>query len=254
MRQGKRLRNGILAGVGAVALLLVGQGAALAIDASASLDDPIGTITDALEDPVDTITDALEDPIDTVTDAVDDPIGTVTDRVDETTGTIDEALGETVDPILGGSGLDSGAESDPPDGAGDGGSTTNDQEAGSSASTAAQEVSSGRRAAMKGPGDLDELAEGGNDVVTSQADPVCVGTARDVCVDLVGGLGVVGILFRAAEEARDVVSAFVDSLAKTGIDLLTHGVTIVALTLLGIVLISRRPRSRPGSEGSPARA
>jgi hypothetical protein len=273
MRQGRRLRTGILSSIGAVAVLVLGQGVASAADGSeqiqgggsgilsASLDDPIGTITDTLDDPIGTITDTLDGATDTITDAVDHPIGTVTDTLDGATGTIggvvDDAVGGavggavdgTIDPIVGGSGASSSGGSGAVDGSGDGRVTsTVDPETTSSPATSsaprAHEMSSGPRAAAKAPSDLDELAEGGNDVVEGRGDAVCVGSARVVCLDLVGGLGVVGILFRAAEGAREVVSAFVDALASTGIDLLGASVTLVALTLIGLVSISRRPSSR----------
>jgi hypothetical protein len=250
MEQGRRPRIGILVTVGAVVLLVGGQGVASAAERSASLDGPIDTITDTLEDPVGTITDTVEDTVDTVDDIVGDPIGTVTGSVDRATGAIGRALGGTTDPILGGAGsVSSGGDGSVDGTAGIGADTVASGTATSSATSSApraHEVSSGPRAAAKSPSDLDEVAGGGNDVVEGPGGAVCDGTAGTVCLGLVGGLGPIGALYRAAS---DVVDAFVDTLARTGIDLFGASGAFVALTLIGIALISRRRTQRPDRSG-----
>jgi hypothetical protein len=267
MGQRRRLRSGILSSVGAVVVLVLGQGVASAAERSedpgilsAALDDPIGTVTNTLDDPIDEITDIIDGTTDTVTDTTEDPIGTIGETVDDTVDAVDGAVGGQI-----GAATDALADTSPgtTDGsAGEGGAVGGaSDEAGipsvrstadtSSASSAfrARDASAGPRVAAMGPSDLDELAGGGNDVVEGPGDPVCVGTARVVCVGLVGGLGALGILF-PAEEARAVVDAFVDVLARTGVDLQGAAVAFGALMLIGIVLVSRRPSSvRAGTDG-----
>jgi hypothetical protein len=219
--EGRRVWTGVVASIGAVAVLAGGPVLVLSAERSTSLDDPIDTIADTVDtatetvtdtagDPTGTITDtvddAVDDPADTVDDAVEDPVDAAGDSLDGTTDTVEGAPPDTSGPIPGGS-----ASADP-------------------------------GAAAKAPGDLDEVAEGGNDLVEGEGGSVCAGTANVVCAGLVGGLGPIGALSPAAE---GVVDAFVDTLAKTGIDLLGALVAIVALTLLGVVLISRRSTSRP---------
>jgi hypothetical protein len=272
MREGMKLRVEILIGIGAVAMLVVGPGVAIAADGSSSLDDPIDTVTDTVDtvtdtvdDPIDTITDTVEDtvddPIDTITDTVEDPVGTVSDVVDATTGTVSDAVDATSDtiggavedspdPIVGGAGNATSGSGDSSGGTDDGGAdrAAGPETASSSVTPTAQRGpagSAGASAFAGGQDDLDDLADSGNDVVEGSAGPVCVGPADIVCLELVGGLGALGILFRATEGARDVISAFVDGLASTGIDLVGEMVLLVALTLTGIVLTARR--RRPGT-------
>ena len=248
--QGRRLRIGILVTIGAVVLLFGGQGPGSAAERTASLDDPNGTITDALDDTVDTVTDTLGDTVDTVDDIVGDPIGTVTDSVEGATGGIGGALGDTADPILGGTGGVSSGGGGSGDGTVGRGAETADPETAASSATSsaphAHETSSGPRAAAKSPSDLDEVAGSGNDLVEGPGGAVCDGTAGAVCLGLVGGLGPIGALYGAASDAVD---AFVDTLARTGIDLLGASVAFVALTLIGIALISRRATQRPDRSG-----
>jgi hypothetical protein len=272
MREGMKLRAGILIGIGAVAMLVVGPGVAIAAEGSSSLDDPLDTITDTVDTITDTVEDTVDDPIDTITDTVEDPVGTVSDAVDATTGTVSDAVDATSGTI-GGAVEDSlgpigGGAGDATSGSGDssGGTDGGGADRAAGPETASSSVaptalrgpagSAGESAFAEGPDDLDELAGSGNDVVEGSAGPVCVGPADIVCLELVGGLGALGILFRATEGARDVVSAFVDGLASTGIDLVGEMVLLVALTLTGIVLTvrRRRPGTPPaGSGGSLVR-
>ena len=221
MGQRRKVWAGVVASIGAVALLAGGPVFVLSAERSTSLDDPTGTITDTVDTATDTVTDTVDDPTgtitdtiddavedtaDTVDDAVEDPVDAADDSLDGTTDTVEGAPADTSGPIVGGS-----ASADPD-------------------------------AAAKAPGDLDEVAEGGNDLVEGEGGAVCADAASVVCVGLVGGLGPIGALFPAAHE---IVDAFVDALAKTGIDLLGALVASVALTLVGVVLISRRSTSRP---------
>jgi hypothetical protein len=106
------------------------------------------------------------------------------------------------------------------------------------------------------PDDLDDLVAGGNDVVGGSAGAICVGTADFVCLELVGG-GELSVLFGAAEDTRNAVSAFVDRLVRTGTDLVGEIALLVALLITGIVLTSRRrtpTTAQAGSEGPLARA
>jgi hypothetical protein len=273
LREGRKLRAGILLSIAAVVSLLIGPGVAIAADGSASLDDPIDTITDTIDtvsdtvdDPLDSVTDTVEEPIDTITDTVDDPVGTVSDAVDATggtisgavdatSGTIGGALEDSLGPVAGGVGNATSGSSDSSGGTDDPGADppAGPETASASVTPTAQrgpEGSSGASAFAGGPDDLDDLTESGNDVVEGSAGPVCVGPADIVCLDLVGGLGAFGLLFRATEEARDVVSAFVDGLANTGTDLVGEMVLLIALTLTGIGLTVRRRRSGAQPAGS----
>jgi hypothetical protein len=271
MKQGRRLRTGILTSIGAAVVLVLGQGVGLAAEGSATLDDPVGNVTDIVDEPldtisdaVDTVNDAVDDPVDTVKDAVDDPVGTVDDAVDDPVGAVDDAVDDPVDDPVGavddavndavGSGVggvgdvSNGPGDDLVDGTGDGGTDAlPGSETGSlsSPSTPLREDHGSRGARLSSrSSDLDELAQGGNDVVEGPGGTVCVGSASAVCLDLVGGLGPIGILFRAAEGARRAVSAFVDTLASTGLDLLGASVALITLTLVGIALVSRRSGAR----------
>lgn len=267
MRQDRRLRTGILSSIGAVVVLVLGQGVALAAEGSTALDDPIGTLTDPVDDPIgtvtdvvdetiDPITDALDDATDEITDPVDDPMGAVTGTVDGTNGSIGGIVNDTVGPIVGGVENIAGGDGDPVDGSDDG-ATTAVAEPGTASSSETPMASRPYEGSLRtetssnGPSDLDELARGGNDIVEGSSGAVCAGTARVVCLDLVGGLGALGLLFRAAEEAGKVISAFVDSLASTGIDLLGASAMFVMLTLTGIALISRQQqRDIPVARGA----
>jgi hypothetical protein len=240
MGQRRKVWAGVAVSIGAVALLAGGPVLVLSAERSTSLDDPTGTITDT----VDTLTDTVNDPTGTITDTVDSVTDTVTDTVDDPTSTItdtiDDAVEDTADTV-------DDAVEDPVDAADDSLDGTTDTVEGAPADTSGPIVggseSADPDAAARAPGDLDEIAEGGNDVVEGEGGAVCTDAANVVCVGLVGGLGPVGALFPAAEGAHGVVDAFVDALARTGIDLLGALVAIVALTLVGVVL--RRSTSRP---------
>jgi hypothetical protein len=263
MGQRRRLRRGILSSVGAVVVIVLGQGVASAAERSedpgvlsAALDDPIGTVTNTLDDPIDEITDIIDGTTDTITDTAEDPIGTIGETVDDTVDAVDGAIGgqigaatdalaDTFQGTTDGSGGAGGAVGGASDEAGSPSARSTADTSSASSAFRARDASAGPKAAAMAPSDLDEVAGGGNDVVERSGDPVCVGTARVVCVGLVGGLGALGILF-PTEEARAVVDAFVDVLARTGIDLQGAVVAFGALTLIGIVLVSRRP--------NPARA
>ena len=249
MREGRSLRTGVLFSIGAILVLVVGQGIAIATEGSVSLDDPSDTITDTVDDPNDTVDDVVDETPAPIEDAQDDASGNVTDTVDATTGTIGGAVEDSSDPLVDGVADATSGSNDPSGGITDGVADTAAglQRASSSVRPTAMrgpEGSPGALASASGPDDLDDLAESGNDVVQGSAGPVCEGTAQIVCLELVGGLGGLGVLFRAAEEARDV-SAFVDSLARTGIDLIREIVLFVALMLAGIVLTARR--RQPGT-------
>jgi gas vesicle protein len=262
MRHRRRLRTGIPSIIGAVALLVLGQGVAAAAEGSATLDDPIGAIADVVDDTTGTVTDIVDDTTDAITDTVDDTTdaitdtventtdaitdtventtGTVTDIVDDTTGTVTD----TVASITGGVESDPAEDGDAAEGTGAGTAAGSESTSGAAGAAAPRrhEGALDTRALTSGPSDLDELAQGGNAVVEGSGGATCVGIADVVCLDLVGGLGALGILFRAVEEARDVVSAFADSLASTGRDLWGATVMLVMLTLAGIALTSRRRR------------
>jgi hypothetical protein len=175
----------------------------------------------------------VDDTTDPVSGTVDDTVGTVADAVDatvaQTVGSVENAPGGVAETA--------------------GGSVSTSTSAASTVSRR-HEGSLGTRALATDSSDLDELAQGGNDVVEGSGGATCVGGADVVCLDLVGGLGAFGILFRSAEEAREVVSAFVDSLASTGRDLWGASVMLVVLTFAGIALTSRRRRpSAPPARG-----
>jgi hypothetical protein len=254
MRQGRSVRTGVLCSIGVIVMLVVGQGVAIAAEGSGSLDDPSDTIADTAEDPNDTVNDVVDETTDPIEEAGDDPSGNVTDTVDATTGTIGGAAEDSSDQLV-----DDVANATSGSKDSSGGITEGVADAAAGPETASSSIrsttmrgpegSAGTRASARGPDDLDDLADSGNDVVDGSAGPVCVGSADIVCLELVGGLGGLGVLFRAAEEARDV-SAFVDSLARTGIDLVGEMVLFVALMLTGIVLTSRR--RQPGT--TPARS
>ena len=260
MGQRRRLRRGILSSVGAVVVIVLGQGVASAAERSEdpgilsnALDDPIDTLTDTLDDPIDEITDILDETTDTITDTAQDPIGTIGETVDDTVGAVDgavedqigaanDALADTFPGTTDGSGGEGGAGGGAPDEAGSPSARSPADASSASSAFRARDTSAGPQVAAMAPSDLDDVAGGGNDVVEGSGDPMCVGTARVVCVGLVGGLGALGIRF-PTEEARAVVDAFVDVLARTGVDLQGAVVAFGALTLIGIVLVSRRPSS-----------
>jgi hypothetical protein len=234
-------RNGLrLALLSSIAtVLLFGQGIALAT----ARDDPIGTIADVVDDATDPVTDVVDDATDPVTDVVDDATDPVTDAVGDSTDPVTDAVGGAGDPVTDpvdeGSGtITDAADPDAVAIAGGIENTTVFREQRGYDGSLAMPLSA------SGSSDLDEVAQGGNDIVQGSGGTACVGPARVVCLDLVGGLGALGLLFRAAEEAGDVVSSFTDALASTGIDLLWAAVVFVTLTVTGIMLISIR--RRPG--------
>ena len=270
----KRLRIAVLSSVASAPLFLFGQGIALATQG----DDPIGIVTDVVDDTSDPITDTVDGTSDSITDTVDGASGTITDVVDDTTDPITDAVGEAggtitdavdgargtitdtadlvIGPVVGGVEDVSGHGLGLAEGTAGGADDTvdgSDPASASGASTASRgyEGSRGMRASATGSSDLDELAQGGDDIVEGSGGTVCVGTARVLCLDLVGGLGPLGLLFRVAEEAGKVVSAFADSLARTGIDLLGAVVIFVMLAGTGTVLTARRRRpTAPPARGS----
>lgn len=219
----------ILSSIGASALLVLGQGVALAAEGSATLEDPTDAITDIVDDTTGTVTDTVDETTGTVADTVENTTDAVTDTVAPVTGAVESELGEdgaAVEGLGPGTAVGSGPTS----------------EAGAAAPPRKHEGALGTRALATGSSDLDELAQGGHEVVEGSGGSSCVGTAEVICLDLVGGLGALGVLFGAIEEARDVVSAFTDGLARTGVDLLGASLMLVALTLTGIALTSRRRR------------
>jgi gas vesicle protein len=261
----RRLRTAMLVSVGAVAMLLLGQGIAVASEGSATIEDPItdtiddttDPITDTVKDTTDPITDTVKDTTDPITDTVKDTTDPITDTVKDTTDPITDTVKDTTDPITGAvGGTTDGVAGTATTGAGSGTLGTTDGSGGSSAQRDSPRSSEdggplSARASFRGGSDLDELAEGGNSVVDpGDASNACVGSAQVVCLDLVGGLGSIGILYRAAEEARDVLSAFVDGLASTGADLLGSFVMLTLLTLAGVVLVSREHRSGAAPSGN----
>lgn len=261
----KTTRNGLrMAFLSSIAtVFLFGQGIALAT----ARDDPTGTITDVVDDTTDPITDVVADTTDPVTDTVEGASDPVTDTVDDTTDPITDVVDDTTDPV---NDIVGGADdpvTDTVGGAADPVTDTVNEGSGTIIDAADPDAVVGpitrgienpspvfreqrgyggslaTALSATDPSDLDELAQGGNDIVQGSGGTACVGSARVVCLDLVGGLGPLGLLFRAADEAGDVVSSFTDALASTGIDLLGAAVIFVTLTVTGIMLISIRRRT-----------